>query len=82
VPLAPLSLGDAGVPVLDLFVHAQLVSSKGQARKDLEGGGLYLNNVRLTEVGRRVAPADVLFGKYLLLRKGRRNYAVVTVQGT
>ena len=44
-----------------------------------EGGGLYLNNVRLTEVGRRVGPADVLFGKHLLLRKGRRNYAVVTV---
>jgi tyrosyl-tRNA synthetase len=81
VPLAPLSLGDDGVPVLDLFVHAGLVGSKGQARKDLEGGGLYLNNVRLTEVGRRVGPGDVLFGKHILLRKGRRNYAVVTLGG-
>jgi tyrosyl-tRNA synthetase len=81
VPLAPLSLGDGGVPVLDLFVHAGLVGSKGQARKDLEGGGLYLNNVRLTEVGRRVGPGDVLFGKHILLRKGRRNYAVVTLGG-
>ena len=78
VPLAPLSLADAGVPVLDLFVHSKLVGSKGQARKDLEGGGLYLNNSRLTDVGRRIGPADVLFGKFILLRKGRRNYAVVT----
>jgi len=68
-----------GASVLDLFVHSGLVPSKGQARKDLEGGGLYLNNVRLTEVGRLVGMPDLLFGRYLLLRKGRRNYTVLTV---
>jgi tyrosyl-tRNA synthetase len=69
----------AGISALDLFVHSGLVPSKGQARKDLEGGGLYLNNVRLTEVGRVIGSADLLFGKWLLLRKGRRNYTVITV---
>jgi tyrosyl-tRNA synthetase len=68
-----------GISALDLFVHSGLAASKGQARKDLEGGGLYLNNVRLTEVGRMVGGADLLFGKWLLLRKGRRNYTVITV---
>jgi len=76
-PLAPLDLSGEGVSVLDAFVHAGLVPSKGQARKDLEGGGLYLNNDRLTEVSRKVTASDLLFGKYLLLRKGRRNYAVL-----
>ena len=71
-------LSDPGASVLDLFVHSGLVPSKGQARKDLEGGGLYLNNVRLTEVGRLAGTADLLFGRYLLLRKGRRNYTVLT----
>ncbi len=71
---------DPGLLVLELFVHAGLATSKGQARKDLEGGGLYLNNVRLAEVGRVVTTADLLFGRHLLLRKGKRNYSVVTVR--
>lgn len=78
VPLDPARLSGAGAPVLDLFLAAGLVTSKGQGRKDLEGGGLYLNNVRLTEVGRMVVTSDLLFGRHLLLRKGRRSYTVLT----
>ncbi len=73
-------LAAPGLPVPDLFVHAGLAASKGQARKDLEGGGLYLNNVRLGEVGHMVTSADLLFGRHLLLRKGKRNYTVVTAR--
>ncbi len=67
----------AGVSLPDLLVHAALCPSKGQARKDIEGGGIYLNNVRAGEVGRMIGTADLLFGKYLLLRKGKRTYAVI-----
>ena len=67
-----------GIPAVELVVEAGLCPSKGQARKDLEGGGLSLNNARLTDVGRRVTGADFLFNRHLLLRKGRRNYVVVT----
>ncbi len=67
-----------GLPAVELAVEAGLCPSKGQARKDLEGGGLSLNNARLTDVGHRVTVADFLFNRYLLLRKGRRNYVVVT----
>jgi tyrosyl-tRNA synthetase len=73
------ALAGAGMAVVDLFVASGLCPSKGQARKDLEGGGLYLNNVRLTETGRCATTADLLFGKHLLLRKGKRNYVVMTV---
>ena len=69
----------AGSPLTDLLVHSGLCPSKGQARKDIEGGGIYLNNARATEVGRAVTPNDLLFGKYLLLRKGKRSYAVLNV---
>ena len=71
---------EPGLSVLELFVHAGLATSKGQARKDLEGGGLYLNNIRLAEVGRVVTASDLLFGRHLLLRKGKRNYTVVTAR--
>lgn len=75
-----VQLDGAGLSLLDLLVHAGLSASKGQARKDVEGGGIYLNNVRETSVRRQVTAADLLFGKHLLLRKGKRNYVLVTVR--
>jgi tyrosyl-tRNA synthetase len=74
-------LAGAGMPLTELLVQAGLSSSKGQARTDIQGGGASLNNVRVGEVQRAVTESDLLFGKHLLLRKGRRNYAVITVQG-
>jgi tyrosyl-tRNA synthetase len=74
-------LSGAGAPISDLMVHAGLAPSKGQARKDLEAGGLYLNNVRVTDHARAVTTGDLLFGKYLLLRKGKRTYVVLHVRG-
>ncbi len=69
----------AGSPLTDLLVLSGLCPSKGQARKDIEGGGIYLNNVRVSEAGRSVALADLLFGRYLLLRKGKRSYFLLEV---
>lgn len=69
-----------GTSLIDLLVASALAPSKGQARKDIEGGGIYLNNVRVAEVTRAVTANDLLFGKYLLLRKGKRTYAVLDVK--
>ena len=73
-------LADAPLSLIELLVEAGLCPSKGQARKDLEGGGIYVNNVREGSLQRTVSPADLLFGKNLLLRKGKKNYTLVTVQ--
>src|SRR6266545_1299749 len=73
-------LDGAGSPLVELLVHSGLCPSKGQARKDIEGGGVYLNNIRETSSRRAVASGDLLFGKYLLLRKGKRNYVVVSAR--
>ena len=72
-------LAAPGAPLTELLVHAGLAPSKGQARKDIEGGGIYLNNVRATDAARAVTATDLLFGKHLLLRKGKRTYAVLSV---
>ena len=69
-----------GLPVVELLVHAGLCPSKGQARKDLEGGGIYVNNVREANGQRTVTRAELLFGRHILLRKGKKNYVVVTVK--
>ena len=73
-------LDGVGSPLLELLVHSGLCPSKGQARKDVEGGGVYLNNNREANFQRTVATGDLLFGKYLLLRKGKRNYVVLTAK--
>lgn len=70
-------LAGAGAPLTELVVEAGLSASKGQARKDAEGGGIYLNNVRVTEPGLTVGENSLLFGRFLLLRKGKRNYALL-----
>jgi tyrosyl-tRNA synthetase len=73
-------LGGAGLPLAELLVHSGLCSSKGQARKDIEGGGVNVNNVREPNVQRAVTSNDLLFGKHILLRKGKKNYVVVTAK--
>jgi tyrosyl-tRNA synthetase len=75
-----VQLDGAGKPLVELLMHSGFCPSKGQARKDVEGGGVYVNNVRETNFQRSVTAADLLFGKHLLLRKGKRNYVVVTAK--
>jgi tyrosyl-tRNA synthetase len=70
-------LSGEGTNLVDLVVHAGLCPSKGQARKDIAAGGLYVNNIRCADIARTFTSADLLFGRYLLLRKGKRNYAVL-----
>jgi tyrosyl-tRNA synthetase len=72
--------GGAGIPLVELLIHAGLCPSKGQARKDIEGGGVNINNVRETNFQRMATVSDLLFGKHILLRKGKKNYVVVTAK--
>jgi tyrosyl-tRNA synthetase len=69
----------AGTALVDLLVQSGLAPSRGQAKKDVEGGGIYVNNVRAGEAGRLIAAGDLLFGRFLLLRKGKRTYALLRV---
>ena len=57
--------------------EAGLAQSRGQSRKDIKGGGVYVNSSRIDDDQHKLKTGDLLFGKYLLLRRGKRNYAVV-----
>jgi tyrosyl-tRNA synthetase len=76
---AKTQLDGTGLPLVEALVLCGLCPSKGQARKDVEGGGVYLNNVRESNFQRAITCADLLFGKHLLLRKGKRNYSVLSL---
>jgi len=75
--IARARLEGASTPIVDLMVHAGLVASKGEGRRAVESGGVYVNNTRVEAVSRAVTTADLLFGKYVLLRRGKRTYALV-----
>jgi tyrosyl-tRNA synthetase len=66
-----------GVNIVELLASCGLSPSKGQARKDIEAGGIYVNNGRVTDVARSVGESDLLHGAFVLLRKGKRNYLLV-----
>ena len=75
-----VKFADAGASIVELLVHSGLCSSKGQARTDIQSGGIYINNIRCTEVGHAVTAASLLYGKRLMLRKGKRNYVILTTK--
>lgn len=70
----------AGLPLIDALAASGLSASKGQARKDLQGGGIYVNNERQSDLQRNLGPGDLLFDRYILLRKGKRNYLVLEIE--
>jgi tyrosyl-tRNA synthetase len=63
--------------ITDLLVASGLVSSKGAARRTIGEGGAYVNNVRIDSEDWSPQPSDFLHGRWLVLRRGKRNIAGV-----
>ena len=66
--------------VADLMAAAAIVPSKSAARRAIAGGGAYLNNRKVTEPDARPDQADLLHGRFLVLRRGKRTVGGVTVE--
>ncbi|GLU48156.1 tyrosine--tRNA ligase [Nocardiopsis ansamitocini] len=66
-------------PLLDLFAQIGLVPSKTAARRIVQEGGAYLNNTKVTDIEARVGAEDLLHGRYLVLRRGKRNIGGVVL---
>jgi tyrosyl-tRNA synthetase len=74
---APSSDAALGAVLLDLFADALESGSKSAARRTASQGGAYVNNAQERELDRAVGEQDLLAGRYLLLRKGRKRYHLV-----
>jgi tyrosyl-tRNA synthetase len=74
-------LSGQGKPFVELLVECGLASSKGDARRSIEGGGIYLNNERVGDASRAVTMDDALEGRFIVLRKGKKRYHLVAVTG-
>jgi tyrosyl-tRNA synthetase len=70
-----------GLPVLDALVRAGLASSKSDARRGIQGKAFSVNGAQVAAPERTLGATDLLHGRYVLLQKGKRNHALLVVEG-
>ena len=75
----PASSCSAGDGLLNVMAQAQLTRSVGEARKVVQGGGVRLNGEVVADPGAVIDASTAYFGKYLLLRKGKKVYHLLSV---
>ena len=81
LPKTIIKKGDPYPTWVDLLAATGVVDSKSAARRIVKEGGGYLNNKKVESEDFTPSKTDLLHGKYLLLRKGKRDLAAVEVEG-
>jgi tyrosyl-tRNA synthetase len=71
--------GTEPVSVVDALERSGVVASKGAARRAIAEGGAYLNNRRIVDPASVLADEDLLHGRYVILRRGKRTVGAVTI---
>ncbi len=69
----------SGIDVVNFLADTKIFSSKGEARKMIQGGGVSLNKIKVAAIDYTINEKVLLNGKYLLVQKGKKNYNLVTV---
>ncbi|MGC5168327.1 tyrosine--tRNA ligase [Luteimicrobium sp. DT211] len=69
-----------GTPVVDALAGAGLVAGRSAARRAIAEGGAYVNNAKVVTEDAVLEPADLLHGRYALLRRGKRTLALAVVE--
>lgn len=70
---------EAGYDFVSFLAESAIFTSKGEARKMLQGGGLAVNKVKVGVEKTTLTNQDLLQGKYILVQKGKKNYYLVVV---
>ncbi len=68
-----------GVDVVSFLTGTKIFSSKGEARKMIQGGGVNINKIKVEDIDYTIMEDVLLNGKYLLVQKGKKNYNLVKV---
>jgi tyrosyl-tRNA synthetase len=64
----------AGKPILDVLTETGMAKSKGEARRLISAGGAYVNNVRVEDSAQLVTTAQLIAGRFIVLRSGKKQY--------
>jgi tyrosyl-tRNA synthetase len=79
LPTATVPARD-GVTLVDAVIQARLATSKSDARRSIEQGGIYVNQQRVKDVEKRIGVEDWVAGRNLLLRKGKKEFALLRAE--
>jgi len=71
--------GFDGLAAVDALVQAGLATSKGEARRGIQQNGFSINGAPVGEGDRLLGAGDLRAGGYVLLQKGKRNYALIAL---
>jgi tyrosyl-tRNA synthetase len=81
IPTILLEGDSDSATLVDLVARSGLVKSKSEARRSIEQGGIYVNQQRIDDVARTIGSGDWIGGRNLLLRKGKKDYALLRRAG-
>jgi len=70
-----------GLGILDALVETGLAKSKGEARRSVQQGGIYLNNRRVSDPECRLTGSDLASDSVIVLRSGKKRYALLRFAG-
>jgi tyrosyl-tRNA synthetase len=70
-----------GFTITDALVVSGLAPSKGDARRLVQGGGVAVNNRRVSDARQAISASDLIDGQVLVLRKGAKNYHLLRIVG-
>ena len=66
--------------IVDWLVNTKIESSKRQAREDVQNGAIYINGDRIQDLDFEIDPSQEFDGKYVIVRKGKKNYTLAKVK--
>lgn len=66
-----------GIDIVTFLSETGILSSKGEARKMIQNGGISINRKKIPDIAKQINQADLLHDRYLLVQKGKKNYYLV-----
>jgi tyrosyl-tRNA synthetase len=70
---------NANIDVISFLAETTIFSSKGEARKTIQGGGVSINRKKVEDVQMKIDNSLLLHNQYILVQKGKKNYYLVKV---
>ncbi|KRL20271.1 tyrosine--tRNA ligase [Lentilactobacillus kisonensis] len=75
-----VEIGSKPADIITLLVDTKIESSKRQAREDVTNGAITVNGSRVMDIDQVINPSDKFEGKFVIVRRGKKNYFLAHVQ--
>ena len=79
VPRVEFEIAADGMDLISFLADTKIFTSKGEARKMVQGGGISINKIKVENVDFVVDLTNLLNNKYLLVQRGKKNYYLVVM---